>query len=162
MNKAISQGLLTTFSLIVSLNCFSQQQPASLEIPASALETADAALEIRVTGANANTGQVIASLFSSKENYLNDSEITITTPIDKDGNASFTFNAIASGTYAVSVIYDEDSNGEMNTGFMGIPSEAFGFSNNAKGLFGPPAFKKSSFKFPEQDSISIHLGKVKK
>ena len=63
--------------------------------------------------------------------------------------------------YAVSVVYDEDGNGKLNTGFLGIPSDPVGFSNNAKGTFGPPSFYKASFAFPELEKISIILGLAK-
>jgi len=58
------------------------------------------------------------------------------------------------------VIFDENMDGKMNS-FLGIPSEAFGFSNNVKGLFGPPSFEKASFPFPHKKVITIQLGKVK-
>jgi len=153
MKKMILQALLTTFTLLLSLACFSQQTPTDLKI-------ANIALEIRVAGAKANTGQVIGSLFSSKKDYLKEAEFTQSFAIDEHGNANFTFNNLASGTYAVSVIYDENKDGKMNS-FLGIPSEAFGFSNNAKGLFGPPPFEKASFQFPHKKVITIQLGKVK-
>jgi uncharacterized protein (DUF2141 family) len=57
--------------------------------------------------------------------------------INDEGEVRFTFTDLKAGTYSVSIVYDEDSNGKLNTGFLGIPSELVGFSNNAKGTFGP-------------------------
>jgi len=146
------QGFSTAFTLLLSMACFSLQALAEMD-------TTNIALEIRVTGAKANTGQVIGSLFLSEEKYLKETELSQTLAVDEHGDVSFTFNNLASGSYAVSVIYDEDMNGKMNS-FLGIPSEAFGFSNNVKGLFGPPSFDKTSFKFPDKRVITIQLGKV--
>ena len=36
-------------------------------------------------------------------------------------------------------------NEKLDTNFFGIPKEQFGFSNNAKGRFGPPSFESASF-----------------
>jgi len=82
-------------------------------------------------------------------------------PINDVGGARFEFSGLAAGNYAVSVVYDEDGNGKLNTGFLGIPSEPVGFSNNAKATFGPPSFDKASFAFPQSEKISITLGRAK-
>ena len=50
----------------------------------------------------------------------------------------------ASGTYAISVVHDENGNGKLDTAVM-MPKEGFGFSRNPKIAFGPPKFKKASF-----------------
>ena len=49
------------------------------------------------------------------------------------------------GKYAFRFFHDENSNGKLGTNWLGIPNEGFGFSNNAKGTFGPPAFEKTVF-----------------
>ena len=41
----------------------------------------------------------------------------------------------------------ENSNGKLDTSFMGIPHEGVGASNNAKGHFGPPKFDAAAFHF---------------
>ena len=33
----------------------------------------------------------------------------------------------------------------LDTGFLGIPTEDYGFSNDAKGTFGPASFDDSKF-----------------
>ena len=49
------------------------------------------------------------------------------------------------GNYAFRYFHDKNENDEMETNWMGLPTEGFGFSNNAKGLFGPPSFDKWVF-----------------
>jgi uncharacterized protein (DUF2141 family) len=63
------------------------------------------------------------------------------------------------GVYALVVIHDEDSNGKLNTNWLGIPTEGYGFSNNAKGLLGPPKFPAASFSYDGRSvdlTISLH------
>jgi len=55
------------------------------------------------------------------------------------------FEDVTYGEYAIAVYHDENNNGELDTNFIGIPSEAVGASNNAKGRFGPPKFKDARF-----------------
>jgi uncharacterized protein (DUF2141 family) len=118
-------------------------------------------LTVLVVGAKASTGQAIASLFSSPDNYLKEPVLKHVMPINDAGGAQFVFSELKAGKYAVSVVYDEDGDGKLNTGFFGIPSEPVGFSNNAKGAFGPPSFHKASFVFPESEKISIILRQAK-
>lgn len=50
------------------------------------------------------------------------------------------------GSYAVSVIHDENANRKLDT-FAGIPREGFGFSRNPAIRFGPPRFDDARFAF---------------
>ena len=57
----------------------------------------------------------------------------------------FSFADIPYGTYAVSIVHDENNNGLLDTTFLGIPKEGVGTSNNAKGNFGPPKYSDATF-----------------
>ena len=60
------------------------------------------------------------------------------------GTAIYEFD-IPDGTYAVGIFVDVNYNNKMDRNFLGIPKEQYGFSNNAKGNFGPPSFKDAAF-----------------
>ena len=49
------------------------------------------------------------------------------------------------GNYSFKYFHDENNNKKMDTNFVGMPKEGFGFSNNAKGTFGPPKHEKTIF-----------------
>lgn len=120
-----------------------------------------ATLAINVRGAKPGKGQAICSLFTSPENYLRQPVRSRTKPVDANGEAVCRFDQLAAGTYAVSVVYDEDLDGKLGTGLLGIPTELVGMSNNAKGVFGPPSFEKSAFPLSQSLSIDILLGEAK-
>jgi len=58
--------------------------------------------------------------------------------------ATILFNGIAPGTYAVSLIHDENGNGKLDTR-LGIPREGVGFSRNPVVRFSAPKFGDASF-----------------
>ena len=118
-------------------------------------------LTVVVSGATPGKGQAIGSLFDSKESYLKKPAQETIVVIDATGRATFTFEGLAAQTYAVSVIYDEDSVGELDTGLFGIPKELIAMSNNAKGRFGPPSFNKTKFDLHSNKTIEIRFGKAK-
>ncbi len=51
------------------------------------------------------------------------------------------------GTYAIAAYHDKNRNGELDKGMFGVPTELYGFSNNARGTFGPPSFDDAKFQF---------------
>jgi uncharacterized protein (DUF2141 family) len=51
------------------------------------------------------------------------------------------------GKYIIRYFHDENGNKELDTNWIGMPKEGIGFSNNAKGKFGPPKHEKTIFKF---------------
>jgi uncharacterized protein (DUF2141 family) len=104
-------------------------------------------LSVEVSNLRSDNGYVLISLFDNAsafpdkaENTVRKSQITI-----KDGKASVSFKGLKYGQYAIAVLHDENNNLKMDFNLVGVPKEGYGFSNNAKGTFGPPSFKKASF-----------------
>jgi len=118
-------------------------------------------LAVNVTGAKSNTGNAVLAVFTSANNYLKQPVVSKTKPINEQGEAVFRLGTLSEGRYAISVYYDEDSNGELKTGLFGIPTELVGFYNNVKGIFGPPSYKKASFMHSKATEINIRLGNAK-
>lgn len=69
-------------------------------------------------------------------------------------NLSFTFKNLESGSYAVALFHDKNSNEKLDTNFIGIPKEGFGFSNNPRVLTGPPSFNKASFELKTNSKLT--------
>jgi uncharacterized protein (DUF2141 family) len=60
------------------------------------------------------------------------------------GASAIGISGIMPGSYALSVIHDENRNGKLDT-FLGVPREGFGFSHNPVIRFGPPRFAQVRF-----------------
>lgn len=106
-------------------------------------------IHVEVGGMRNNNGQIICALYSSADGFPKKSEKAIAhvNSAISDKQAVCEFLGIAPGTYAVSVFHDENSNGKLDTNFMGIPREGVGASNDAKGHLGPPKFDAAAFLF---------------
>ena len=72
------------------------------------------------------------------------------------GTATYTFE-LPNGTYAIGIFIDANYNNEMDRNFFGVPKEQYGFSNDAKGSFGPPSFKDASFTVSGDMKLDINL-----
>ena len=61
------------------------------------------------------------------------------------------------GTYAIGIFHDANLNNRLDNYFFGVPREQYGFSNNARGLIGPPSFEDAAFSVEGKTEISISL-----
>lgn len=65
------------------------------------------------------------------------------------------------GDYAVSMFLDENKNGKLDTNFLGIPKERFGFSRNPRILTGAPSYQDCEINVsPETSVFDIRLNKL--
>ena len=71
----------------------------------------------------------------------------------KNNSVVVEFADLPNGDYAASVHHDENNDGKVNTNFIGIPTEGFGATNDAKGNFGPPSFDQAKVSLYNQKSI---------
>lgn len=120
------------------------------------LESAELTVEIAVKN---NNGHVLIALYQGEEGFPSNSKQAIKRaklPIENQ-KAVWKVAGLKEGEYAFSFIHDENDNGKMDFNFLGIPNEGYGFSNNAKGMFGPPKYKEAKF----QLSSGINNVKVK-
>ena len=70
---------------------------------------------------------------------------------------TYTFKEIPKGEYAVAVFHDKNSNEKMDVNFLGIPKEAYGCSNNAKGFMGPPKYEDAKFLLTANRILRIEI-----
>ncbi len=64
---------------------------------------------------------------------------------------------LPAGEYAISVMHDENGNGELDANFMGMPTEGYGFSNNPN-VLRKPTYDEARFELSaEGGAITIRL-----
>jgi uncharacterized protein (DUF2141 family) len=64
-------------------------------------------------------------------------------PEAASGKLSVLLKDLPDGPLALTLFQDANANGRMDMNPMGIPTEPYGFSNNAAGSFGPPKFEQA-------------------
>jgi len=110
-------------------------------------------LTIELSNLNKETGKVMLNLLRNEAqmNNAEPAEASMMLNPNADG-VSFTLHNLPAGTYGVQVMHDENGNGELDSNLVGIPKEPWGFSNNAKGKFGPPKWEDVQFSI-EDDAV---------
>jgi uncharacterized protein (DUF2141 family) len=121
------------------------------------LADAQTTLEVVVKKIKDSKGNVRVGIFKDEKAFLKDAAWGKVVKA-QSGEVKVIFEGLPAGTYGVSVIHDENENGELDSGTFGIPKEGFGFGNDAMGMFGPPSFEKASINITaEPKIISIAL-----
>jgi uncharacterized protein (DUF2141 family) len=109
----------------------------------------DNLIRVDIEGLRSDKGQIMCALYSSAAAFPKDGAKTLARAQSAvSGHRGVcSFAGVQPGTYAIAVFHDENSNGRLDTNFLGIPREGTGASNNAKGHLGPPKFDDAAFRY---------------
>lgn len=113
-------------------------------------------LTIEVRDIEKVEGHLYVALYNSEEAFMKKPLTAFRIDV-KDTSLSIPCQGLPAGTYAISLFQDENGNGKLDSGVFGIPTEKFGFSNDAEGMMGPPSYAKCSFIFSGDMTLVIHL-----
>lgn len=114
-------------------------------------------LTIKFTGVANADGKIAIAVYNSSETYMVEGSEFFAIRVDAQKNETQVEINLPAGKYAISVFHDENDDQRLNTNFMGIPKEDYGFSNNPNSTFGPPKFEKAAFKLNGKTSVTIEL-----
>ena len=73
------------------------------------------------------------------------------------GSMTITAEDLPPGEYAIRVMHDVNGNDELDANFVGMPTEPYAFSNNAKGMFGPATWEDARFVLEGEVTLVISL-----
>jgi len=109
-------------------------------------------LTVTISGFENDHGDVRLALVNSEETYKSKipAEDRLVSGIENN-TATFKIENLDYGEYAIKVFHDEDQDGELDKTFLGLPTEAYGFSNNARGTFGPPDYDEAKFVISQKE-----------
>ena len=116
-------------------------------------------LIVVITGFENDKGDCWFALDNSEEIYESDDSVFIgkILPV-KNNKVIVEIDSIKFGFYAIKVFHDENKNRKLDTNFLGIPTEDYGYSNNVSGWFGPPSWESAKFIFDnEKFTIEIFI-----
>jgi uncharacterized protein (DUF2141 family) len=70
---------------------------------------------------------------------------------------NYTFDNLPEGEYALAIYQDENRNKILDKNLLGIPTEIYGFSNNARRNFSAPSFQEAKFKLNKDLQQTVFL-----
>jgi len=102
---------------------------------AVAMAADPASLTLTVTDVPEADGEVWIALYNTEATWL-ETPALVATVAAEQGTARWETELLA-GDYAVAVFHDANRNGDLDRNIIGLPTEAYGFSNGARGKYGP-------------------------
>ena len=98
-------------------------------------------------------------LYSQSDGFLRDRGRLIGAVIRLDTRVrTMTFSGLLPGRYGIIAFHDQDVDGKIDK-ILGVPTERYGFSNNARGILGtPPDFDDAAVLLDEEyKEITIEM-----
>jgi uncharacterized protein (DUF2141 family) len=128
------------------------------------LSISAAELKVHITGVDeAKGGNIMVGVYESEATFLKDdghiAEASVPVTDAKEGLITTQFDLPVGKTYAIAAYHDANGNEKLDKNFFGVPKEGYGFSNNARGTFGPPSFEKVAFQLISEKNklVSFYL-----
>jgi uncharacterized protein (DUF2141 family)/ABC-type transporter MlaC component len=132
----------------------------------SAPSSQTANLKVTIDGVRAKSGTIMMGLYDRSDGFLAAIKRGSTTGllIDKErvvgvalraviGTQSISFSQLPLGRYAVIVDHDENDDGRLDENSWGVPTEGYGFSNNAQGFLSAPSFDAAAVTLYGTDTV---------
>ena len=132
---------------------------ALVGIPAWPMTAAAAELTIRVDNVLPAGGIIRLGLYDAARYPDDNSKPVASADVTAvAGETVITLHAIPPGTYAIQTFQDVNANDKMDTSWLGLPLEPFGFSQDAKPFLSKPSFDEVKFTLAAGDNSQvIHL-----
>ena len=139
------QGGLVAFAGIgLSLGCLMLMDPGVVAGQTSSCP----GIHVTILNIRNGIGTVDCALFDSPSGFPRDvmrSAMRVVVMKVPNNKARCDFEGLHAGTYALVVLHDENMNGKIDTNWLGVPKEGYGFSNDAKAALWTPSFSNASF-----------------
>lgn len=92
-------------------------------------------------------GQIVIGVYKDDESFKKETPyLSLKFPKKNIVSGVMSINfSLPVGEYGIAILDDEDNNGEMDFGFLGIPQEGYGFSNYEHSGLTRPKIEKFKF-----------------
>lgn len=99
-------------------------------------------------------GFLMLAVCPSADSFASDKGCrTMRVPVNK-AVERVAFADLPQGPHAIKVFHDVNGNGILDTNWMGIPREPYGFGNDAMGAMGPPTFQQASVRVGPGEQVA--------
>ncbi|MDX1912377.1 MAG: DUF2141 domain-containing protein [Saprospiraceae bacterium] len=113
--------------------------------------SADAEMKITLHNIREAKGSIYVAVYDREGSFLSNETAKMRAqkiaPVTQAGSLDLSLGVLPAGRYALSCFHDVNGNGKLDTDWVGIPTEPYGFSNNARPKFRAPRWSESVFEW---------------
>lgn len=115
-------------------------------------------LEVQVDGIPNTKGTLFIGLFNSSASFPEYGKQYKGVVVVHEGKShTYQFKNLPKGNYALAIYHDENKNGKLDKNVFGAPTEAYGFSNNARETFSAPSFSAAKIVLDRDKKCQIRI-----
>lgn len=120
-------------------------------------------VEFIIDGIEGEQGNLIIAIFDREEVWLDQPKalLIINRPVTEAENGRLVYktNVKLPSKVSISVYQDLDTDNELNTNFLGQPTEPYGFANNVRPATRPATFEEAQKTILNNSKITIEIKK---
>lgn len=110
--------------------------------PERETENRSVELLIQIAGVQPGKGEIQIAIFDDPHVFPDQAKAMRRASCAADGEmVDVNLSKLPPGEYAIAAFQDANNDGVLNRNALGIPTEVYGFSNDARGRFGPPDYR---------------------
>lgn len=115
-------------------------------------------LEVQVDGIPNTKGTLFIGLFNSSASFPSFGKQYKGVVVTHEGKSHvYKFKNLPKDSYALAIYHDENKNGKLDKNLVGAPTEAYGFSNNAREMFTAPSFESAKIVLDRDKKCQIRI-----
>ena len=115
-------------------------------------------LEVQVDGIPNTKGTLFIGLFNSSASFPSFGKQYKGVVVTHEGKSHvYKFKNLPKDSYALAIYHDENKNGKLDKNLVGAPTEAYGFSNNAREMFSAPSFESAKIVLDRDKKCQIRI-----
>jgi uncharacterized protein (DUF2141 family) len=115
-------------------------------------------LTVELSGVDASRkGTLRCALWSGEKGWPTEDAMAVARMQTTPASPRCSFSDLPDGTYAVSVMHDEDGDGVLAKNMLGIPREGWGTTRNVKPALRGPTFGESAVVVAGSERVSVTL-----
>ena len=115
-------------------------------------------LSIHISGISKIKGSLFIAVFRATDDFPVFGKQSKGIIKEVEGKSqNYTFDDLPEGDYAVAIYQDLNRNKILDKNLLGIPTEIYGFSNNARRAFSAPSFQEAKFKLNKDLQQTVFL-----
>jgi uncharacterized protein (DUF2141 family) len=121
---------------------------ATAAVGLNPLQAFAADLILEISNVTSTQGTILIRVFDKADDYLKRPTQRLGAR-PQLGITTISITGLNAGDHAFALHHDVNDNGKMDTSLIGMPSEPYAFSSDAKpGMSGPPSFDQAKFNVP--------------
>ncbi len=124
------------------------------------IQPSTSTLELEIGEFRNTKGHLLVSVFDNSNDFPDNEQNALVNKKVKVTQKKHTIliEDLPEGEYAVVFLHDENGNEEMDTNFVGAPTEGYGASNDAVNTFSAPKYKDAKFLLEgEKKSLKLKI-----